>query len=69
MPSTLTAQEAAALVRPRDAIGLGLGPANPDAFLTALGARDDWVDLVVGGALILGYYIDKRRDKLQAALV
>jgi acyl-CoA hydrolase len=53
---TCTPEEAAALVRPQDTIGLGLGPANPDAFLTALGARDDWEDLVVGGALLLGYY-------------
>jgi acyl-CoA hydrolase len=33
-----------------------LGPGNPDAFLTALGGRDDWEDLVLGGALLLGYY-------------
>jgi acyl-CoA hydrolase len=33
-----------------------LGPANPDAFLTALGGRDDWVDLTFGGALLLGFY-------------
>ena len=37
--------EAAALVRPVDTIGMGLGPANPDGFLSALGARDDWDDL------------------------
>jgi hypothetical protein len=24
--------------------------------LTALGGRDDWEDLVLGGALLLGYY-------------
>jgi acyl-CoA hydrolase len=51
-----TPAEAAALVRPRDTIGFGLGPGNPDAFLTALGERDDWEDLVFGGALLLGYY-------------
>jgi acyl-CoA hydrolase len=51
-----TPAEAAALVRPRDTIGFGLGPGNPDAFLTALGQRDDWEDLVFGGALLLGYY-------------
>ncbi len=56
MTRMLSAEEAAALVRPRDSIGFGLGPANPDAFLTALGTRDDWEDLVVGGALLLGYY-------------
>jgi acyl-CoA hydrolase len=53
---TATPDEAAALVRVRDTIGFGLGPANPDAFLTALDGRDDWEDLVLGGALLLGYY-------------
>lgn len=56
MTMTRTAREAAALVRPVDTIGMGLGPGNPDAFLTALGERDDWQDLVLGGALLLGYY-------------
>ena len=41
---------------PATAVGFGLGPANPDAFLTALGQRDDWEDLIFGGALLLGYY-------------
>jgi acyl-CoA hydrolase len=52
----VTPAEAAGLVRTRDTIGFGLGPANPDAFLTALGERDDWADLILGGALLLGYY-------------
>ncbi len=56
MPITCTPEQAVALVRSTDAIGMGLGPANPDAFLTALGSRDDWVDLVLGGALLLNYY-------------
>jgi acyl-CoA hydrolase len=56
MPRTCTPEEAVALVRPVDRIGFGLGPANPDAFLTALGSRDDWEDLVLGGALLLNYY-------------
>ena len=56
MTLTCTPEEAAALVRPRDTIGFGLGPGNPDAFLTALGQRDDWERLVFGGALLLGYY-------------
>ena len=51
-----TPDEAAALIRTSDTIGFGLGPANPDAFLTALGNRDDWDDLTIGGALLLGYY-------------
>jgi acyl-CoA hydrolase len=56
MPITCSPEEAAALVRPRDRIGFGLGPGNPDAFLTALGGRDDWEELVLGGALLLNYY-------------
>jgi acyl-CoA hydrolase len=56
MPVTCTPEEAITFVRPVDRIGFGLGPANPDAFLTALGSRDDWEDLVLGGALLLNYY-------------
>jgi acyl-CoA hydrolase len=55
-PVFCTPDEAAALIRPRDTIGFGLGPGNPDALFTALGARDDWEDLILGGALLLGYY-------------
>jgi acyl-CoA hydrolase len=55
-PTVCTPAEAAALIRPRDSIGFGLGPANPDAFFTALGERDDWEELTFGGALLLGYY-------------
>ena len=56
MTTRCTPREAAELVRPRDTVGFGLGPGNPDAFLTALGERDDWERLVLGGALLLGYY-------------
>ena len=56
MPNVCTAEEAVALVRPVDLIGLGLGPGIPDALLVALGARDDWQDLQVGGALCLNLY-------------
>jgi acyl-CoA hydrolase len=52
----LSADAAVALVQRVDSIGFGLGPANPDAFLTALGQRDDWEDLVLGGALCLNFY-------------
>ncbi len=55
-PTFCSPDEAAALIRTRDTIGFGLGPANPDAFFTALGRRDDWEDLTFGGALLLGYY-------------
>ncbi len=56
MTRTCTPQEAAALIKPRDTIGFGLGPGNPNSFLEALGTRDDWEDLVLGGALLLNYY-------------
>ncbi len=56
MTVTCSPEEAIAAIRPVDRIGFGLGPANPDGFLTALGTRDDWVDLVLGGALLLNYY-------------
>ena len=55
-PRICTPEEAAQLIGTTDAVGFGLGPANPDAFLTALGGRDDWVDLTFGGALLLGFY-------------
>ena len=55
-PRYCTPEEAAQLIGTTDTVGFGLGPANPDALLTALGGRDDWVDLTVGGALLLGYY-------------
>ena len=56
MTVTCTPEEAADLVRPSDTVGFGLGPGIPDAFLRALGGRDDWERLVFGGALLLGYY-------------
>ncbi len=56
MTVTCSPEEAISYIRPVDRIGFGLGPANPDAFFTALGRRDDWVDLVLGGALLLNYY-------------
>ncbi len=49
-------EDAVDLIRPVDSIGFGLGPANPDTFLSALGRRDDWQDLQVGGALCLNLY-------------
>ncbi len=48
--------EAAALVERRDVVGLPLGPGQPKAFMTALGERDDFEDLVVSTALLLGLY-------------
>ena len=48
--------EAAALLRPRDTLGLPLGPGQPPAFLRALGERDDWEQLTVAAALLTGLY-------------
>jgi len=56
MPTICSVEEAVAMVRPVDMIGFGLGPAIPDTFLSALGTRDDWQDLQVGGALCLNFY-------------
>lgn len=52
MPTELTAEQAAARLRAADALGLPLGPGQPPAFLEALGAREDWTDLRVYGALL-----------------
>ena len=52
----LSAIEAAALVRSTDTLGIPLGPGQPGDFLHALGTRDDWTDLLVGGALITDFY-------------
>jgi len=53
---TLTPDEAAALLHPVDTLGMGLGPANPPTLLAALSRRQDWEDLLIGGALVLGLF-------------
>ncbi len=55
-PRECTAAEAAALVRPADSLGLGLGPSHPSAFLHALGERDAFERLTVFGALLTEVY-------------
>jgi acyl-CoA hydrolase len=52
MPEELTAEQAAARLGTRDALGIPLGPGQPPAFLRALGEREDWTDLRVYGALL-----------------
>jgi acyl-CoA hydrolase len=52
MPEELTAEQAAARLKPEDALGMPLGPGQPPAFLRALGEREDWTDLRVYGALL-----------------
>lgn len=44
------------MVRPVDAIGLGLVTATPVGLLKGLSARQDWVDLTFSGGLILGVF-------------
>jgi acyl-CoA hydrolase len=48
----LTPDEAAALLEPRDVIGMPLGPGQPPGLLEALGRRTDWEDLRINGALL-----------------
>ena len=50
-PRNLSLADAVALVRPRDRVALGFGPAQPTPFLEIMGARDDWSELVVYGGL------------------
>lgn len=52
MTLRLTADDAAALLLPRDSLGMPLGPGQPPAFLEALGRRTDWEHLRIGGALL-----------------
>ena len=56
MPNVCTVEEAVALLRPVDRSASGSARPIPDALLTALGARDDWEDLQLGGALCLNLY-------------
>jgi acyl-CoA hydrolase len=48
--------DAVAAVRPRDRIGIPLGPGQPATFLHALGERDDFERLEVFGALLIDLY-------------
>ncbi len=52
----MTAIEAAALLRPVDAIGVPLGPGQPIEFLHALGTRTDWEHLDVLCAMLVDFY-------------
>lgn len=48
----LSAQDAVEVFRTTDTIGLPLGPAQPAALLEAMGARKDWEDVKIFGALV-----------------
>ena len=54
-PEHLTPAEAATRLRPKDTLAIPLGPGQPPAFLAALGERDDWQGLRIGGALLLAW--------------
>lgn len=56
MTQRLTPEQAAALLHPTDVLGIPLGPGHPGGFLHALGARTDWEDLTVTGALLTDFY-------------
>ncbi len=56
MVQRMSPDEAATLVRPVDVVGIPLGPGHPGGFLHALGARTDWEDLTVTGALLTDFY-------------
>ncbi|MHB1717807.1 MAG: acetyl-CoA hydrolase/transferase family protein [Acidimicrobiales bacterium] len=55
-PVVMTPDEAVSQIGRRDTVGFGLGPGIPHALMQALGRRDDWEDLVLGGALLLDVY-------------
>jgi acyl-CoA hydrolase len=48
--------EAASLLRPVDGFAVPLGPGQPLSLLDALGERDDWQDLTVFAALLVGAF-------------
>ena len=52
MARSMSADEAAALLEPRDTFAMPLGPGQPPALLEALGKREDWEDLRIGAALL-----------------
>ncbi|MDX1649735.1 MAG: acetyl-CoA hydrolase/transferase C-terminal domain-containing protein [Myxococcota bacterium] len=52
----LTPRGAADLLRARDTLAVPLGPGQPPAFLHALGERDDFQDLQIFAALLMGLY-------------
>ena len=56
MATSLDPQEAGGLIRSRDSVGFGLGPANPHTLFTAFGQRESYEELVLGGALVLGLF-------------
>src|SRR6476620_10771368 len=56
MARTLAPADAAALVGAVDTVGVPLGPGQPAEFMHALGAREEFTDLTVFGALLVDLY-------------
>jgi acyl-CoA hydrolase len=52
----MSADDAVALVRSHDAVGLGLITGTPTALMKALSRRNDWEDLTFSGGLIVWRY-------------
>ncbi len=52
MTKAIRATDAAGRVNTRDTVGIPLATGQPVAFMEALGERDDWEDLRIGGALL-----------------
>ncbi len=52
----VSAAEAAAQVRSVDTLAIPLGPGQPPDFLHALGEREQFEDLAVFGALLIGLF-------------
>ncbi|HEX6312724.1 MAG TPA: acetyl-CoA hydrolase/transferase C-terminal domain-containing protein [Acidimicrobiia bacterium] len=55
-PRTLTPAEAIEIVASRDELLVPLGPGQPVSFLHALADRDDYVNLEIGGALLVDIF-------------
>ena len=55
MARKLSADEAAALLEPRDTFAMPLGSGQPPGLLEALGKRDDWEELRIGTALLFAF--------------
>ena len=54
MAERISADEAAARVRPEDSLGIPLATGQPPAVMEALGQRDDWTELHVCALLAVG---------------
>src|SRR3954452_18836620 len=56
MSERLTSEQAAGILYSTDVLCIALGPGRAGGFLHALGARTEWEDLVITGALLIDFY-------------